>query len=368
MNKKIFSVFLILIGLLILTYNACGIPAKFSVLHGTEITNPMTSVSNEIMFGICGVINRCNPQVTIEDCQTGILPTTGFNTPLGLSSGFSVFSSVVQGEQSGILVGNQVGGATCYDSVNALGCSDARVLGAYVPSQPNPFSGAPNMLPVSSCNQAFSPQVIPELVQSTTSFTNSTNLTTTLPISSTGSGNLLVIGIAGGSVPQINSISDNAPGGSNIWINTNDQCTDVISSRAAWIWYAKNSSPGATAVTINWTGSDSGTLNFWMSEFSGIDTANPLDIGALINSQSSSAIASAPQVTTALPFEVVFSILATNVVSGLNGGSLFTSLPIVRGDNLAYEITSAVGNYGAQWTQPSSDYCSSSVAFKAAQQ
>ena len=46
--------------------------------------NPFAPVSNEIMFSVCSVINRCNTQVTIENCQAGVLATAGFATPLGL--------------------------------------------------------------------------------------------------------------------------------------------------------------------------------------------------------------------------------------------------------------------------------------------
>jgi len=352
---------------LVVLYNNCS---QDGLLGGkgfeTNTGNPM--VSNALLTGMCSVINRCNTQVELSDCKTGILNTSGFNTVLGLSSNYSVFSSIVQAEQGGSLVANQTAGNSCYNNVNALTCSDPRVVGAYVPSQANPYSGAPNMLPPTSCDQAYSAQALPQLVQNAATFVNATNLTVTISISSTGSGNLLIAGIAGGSASQVTTISDNAPGGSNTWVNTNYQCTDTQTPREGWLWYAKNSSPGATSVTVNWTGADAGTMNFWVAEFSGMDTLNPLDVGAVANSQAANTVASAPGVNTTAPYEIVFSIVATYIASGLNAGSSFTAFPFVRGDNLAYQITTSTGSYGAQWTQSSADYCASTISFKAAQQ
>src|ERR1700722_3468304 len=114
-------------ALIVLCYQNCG-PTNFSKNFESIQGNPMAPISNELLFGICGVINRCYPQVNLDQCQTGVLSTTGFAGPLGVSSNYSTFSSIEQGEQSGALSGNSSAGSSCYGSINQLSCSSPTVI------------------------------------------------------------------------------------------------------------------------------------------------------------------------------------------------------------------------------------------------
>jgi hypothetical protein len=114
-------------------------------------------VSDALIFGICGVIDRCNPGLSVDRCQAGLLSTSGFAAPLGLPALYTTMSSIVQAESTGAIQGNTAAGANCYNQIDVLDCADPTVQGAYVPSQANPFAGAPAMVPSASCNQVFSP-------------------------------------------------------------------------------------------------------------------------------------------------------------------------------------------------------------------
>src|SRR4051794_12169458 len=76
----------LLILVTIAGYNNCGQTKFVSTVQETVITNPKSPIANEVMFAVCGVINRCDPQITIDKCQSGLLNTNGFETPLGLSA------------------------------------------------------------------------------------------------------------------------------------------------------------------------------------------------------------------------------------------------------------------------------------------
>ncbi|MGZ3803610.1 MAG: hypothetical protein ACXVB4_05335 [Pseudobdellovibrionaceae bacterium] len=147
----------LLIPLLItLAYNGCS----ESVSKGTStVGNPLTSVTNKLLLAVCEVIQRCHTGVDSNLCQTGVLATSGFATPLGLPGTYTTYSSILQGEENGALVGNQTQANVCQGSLETLSCSDANVIAAYDPSLANPFAGSPNMIPGSSCSQTLIPQV-----------------------------------------------------------------------------------------------------------------------------------------------------------------------------------------------------------------
>ena len=189
----------------------------------------------------------------------------------------------------------------------------------------------------------------------------------TCSIPSTGNGNLLVVGWMsnfGGGATTIASVTDNA---GNIYSEAGPaKAVDTGANFMADLWYAKNSRPGATAVTItpNPTGT-TGTAVLW--EFSGVDTTAPLDKTAVLNSMAATATPSGASVTTTAPGEIVISIAA--IMSGLSGlvsGNSFTSDSVLNGNGWAHLITPSAGTYTAQWSSSSGTYSASSVSFKAA--
>jgi hypothetical protein len=184
-------------------------------------------------------------------------------------------------------------------------------------------------------------------------------------------GDLAVVGIdIYSAMSGIATLSDDA---GNTYVSA-----DVLSvtggspgqARAAAIWYATNTQPGA-ATSIQVTAVFSGTTAggaMWVAEFSGLDTASPLDTGA-VAMLPAGATAMAPPVVTTQPNELVFSIVDldnTAAITGL-GASPFASLSLVNRDAAAYYIAPVPGSYGAVWNESPTDLgCASTVAFKPA--
>ena len=192
---------------------------------------------------------------------------------------------------------------------------------------------------------------------------------TSCTIPSTGSGHLIVVAWQAGSgvstSTTINSVTDNA---GNTYVEAGAaRSMDTIAGSVADFWYATNSTAGATSVTITpgFSVTNAGAV-IW--EFSGVNTASPLDQMAVLNSQASTVAPSGAPVTTTAASEVVLSLAAVSgAVTGIYPGNAFTNDSGLKGNGWAHLITSSAGSYSAQWSQsPSGTYASSTVSFLAA--
>lgn len=123
----------------------------------TVAGNPMTMASSKIVSGVCSVITRCHPQVTMEECGTGVMGTSGFNMPLGLPPNYSTLTSIIEAENSGTLVNNSTLSDGCYQQITASSCSEAVAKSAYNPTSTQPFSGAVNLVLGQSCGGSLTP-------------------------------------------------------------------------------------------------------------------------------------------------------------------------------------------------------------------
>ena len=139
-----------------------------------------------------------------------------------------------------------------------------------------------------------------------------------------------------------------------------------VAGSVADIWYAMNSLPGATTVTIAPSSTiTSGSAVIW--EFSGADLSAPLDRTAILNSQAASAAPSGAPVTVSAGNDVVISLATAADVTGIFSGNPFVSDSTVDGNGWAHLVTSAPGTFNAQWNLGlSGTYASSTAAFKAA--
>jgi hypothetical protein len=185
-------------------------------------------------------------------------------------------------------------------------------------------------------------------------------------IPSTGTGNVLVIGWAsGGDGTTITSVSDNA---GNIYQEAGSaRAINTTANTMTDIWYAENSAPAATTLTITPSSSGiTGTALIW--EFSGVEPYSPLDQTAVLNSQEATTTPAGAPVATTSPAEVVVSIVnAAGGVNGLSSGNSFTSDSTAGGDGWAHYIATSAGSYAPSWTTGTSGtYCSSTISFKAA--
>jgi hypothetical protein len=193
-------------------------------------------------------------------------------------------------------------------------------------------------------------------------------------ISSTGSGNLIVVGIQLGkslsTSTTIATITDNAG-------NAYQEATGATSARSVDtgggtvvdIWYARNSQAGATSLTITPSATTSGSSAFiW--EFSGINTTAPLDQVSVLNSQTAGvlSLSGAPVTTTNYASEVVISLAAdSGTVSGILSGSAFSNDSTLNSGGWAHLITGVTGTFTPQWAlSVLGTFASSTVSFRAA--
>jgi hypothetical protein len=192
---------------------------------------------------------------------------------------------------------------------------------------------------------------------------------TVCTIPSTGSGHLIVVGwsSAEGTAPTIATITDNA---SNAYVEASNARAVDSSVNMVDIWYAPNSTSGATSVSITPNPSgNSGAAVIW--EFSGVATVSPLDQVAVLNSQPVTSTPSGASVTTTAPVEAVVTVIAPQWwMTGLANGSNFTQDSYL---NLSYYaigwahlITSSTGTYSAAWNTGADNYTSTTASFMAA--
>jgi len=188
----------------------------------------------------------------------------------------------------------------------------------------------------------------------------------TCSIPSTGSGNLIVVGIqmSANNATTISSVTDSA---GNVYAEAGAaRAIDTVAGTVADIWYAKASVAGTTSLTISPSASTSnGLAVIW--EFSGVDPTAPLDQVAVLNNQASTSVVSGAAVTVTSSIEAIVSIAVVgNSVSGIASGNAFVNDSTLQGNGWAHLITSSTGTYSAQWTPPAGTYAASTASFKAA--
>jgi hypothetical protein len=188
-------------------------------------------------------------------------------------------------------------------------------------------------------------------------------------IPATGSGNVIIVGFqmggGGDTSTTVGSVTDDA---GNAYVEAGSAPSlDSSGGSVVDIWYAKNSTSGATTVTVSpsATTTNAGVV-IW--EFSGVDRIAPFDQTAALNSQDASDAPAGASVTTTSASEVVISLMAVaGNVTGPAQGNAFTIDSSIKGNGWAHLITSSTGTFAAQFNQsPAGTYASSTVSFKAA--
>ena len=184
-------------------------------------------------------------------------------------------------------------------------------------------------------------------------------------IAPTTVGNLIVVSLAlsGTSSGTVTSVTDNAPGGTNIYVQApNARATDTGGSFVTDIWYCKNCKAGATSVTVN---SASSVAAVAVYEFSGADTNNPFDTANHADNQTAGTTGNHtmpnPSLTTNFAKEILVSAIA-------NGGNIidienpFANYQAFVG---AVQIVTALGTYNATFDSNTSGdvYCAGLAGF-----
>jgi hypothetical protein len=140
-------------------YNNCA-NVNFGKVQNTSTIgngfNPSTQASQEILFAICSVLDRCQGKVPFNTCMSGVSATKGIAATLGLPPGtYDPYSTLENAEASGTIRANLVNANSCVDTINILNCRSPSVKNAYNPTSSNPFSAVPNMIPAQACGAVF---------------------------------------------------------------------------------------------------------------------------------------------------------------------------------------------------------------------
>ena len=111
------------------------------------------------------------------------------------------------------------------------------------------------------------------------------------------------------------------------------------------VYYAKNIKGGADTVTVALPSNPS-ILELYLSEYSGIDTTNPID-GQAGASGNAGAVSSG-SVTTTAAGDMIYGFCIGD--AACTAGSGFTARSTLNGNLVEDELTSTVGSYAATGT------------------
>ena len=104
-----------------------------------DTTSPVTSdtspVATELLLAaICGKVNQCAPQVTVQACRAKIQDLESLHPQLGIElSTIDSFGAAILAERAGTIRADLSAASQCTADIEALSCNDERiekVLGA----------------------------------------------------------------------------------------------------------------------------------------------------------------------------------------------------------------------------------------------
>ena len=198
-------------------------------------------------------------------------------------------------------------------------------------------------------------------VQTTTLFQTSTATTIAKAFAaSSTTGNLIVVHLDwDGQTRSVTSVTD-SKGNSYARINgpTN---WDGLNYRAE-LWYAYNITGGGAAITVtgHLSGAPTSFSQIYISEYSGIVTANPLEQNAVAIGNSA-AVSSGPKTTT-YTNELIYGVsIGASGVLTVGGG--FTSRSTANSNIVEDKNGAAIGSYNAAFTSASGNWVAQMATF-----
>jgi hypothetical protein len=206
----------------------------------------------------------------------------------------------------------------------------------------------------------------PALVQhkEVSNLASGTNVALVQPVAS---GHLLIVTISVFSAltDQVTSVVDDV---GNSYVSVGTSYGGVYDTE---IWYAKNSIPGATQITVTNNGATM-THDIGFLEFSGMDLTAPFDqvngFGSTPTTNPMPGASISPSISTGV---VVSIVVLNNSCTGIHAGNPFQYLPFLGSGNCeSYMITSVGGSYQPNWDVTSAGANDNTIIafFKAAAQ
>jgi hypothetical protein len=188
-----------------------------------------------------------------------------------------------------------------------------------------------------------------------------------LTIAPTRAKSLIVVLLEYDTPVTVNSVVDNAPGGSSLYVEVpNSQATDSSNAIGCSVWYAANSRQKARSITV--TLSANQLIDIWMFEVQIMNSSSPLQEVGVVNDGASTSSPTGASVTTSNDIDFIASVIPQiQTTTGIHAGNTFTIGDIVDGTASLYLITSQKGAYSPQVDlNLASTFCSSTVAFREA--
>lgn len=172
-----------------------------------------------------------------------------------------------------------------------------------------------------------------------------TGTSATIAIPPTGSGSLLVVGVAVAGAPSNAVQTITLPGGRyltrDIALNLHG-CTRVVETWSAW-----DIGPGLDHLDIQLAAPV--TFSVYVLEVAGLSR---FPLSRTQNAGGPTGDLEPPPVTLPAPAGalIVSTITTCDTVTGLAPGSAFSALPIRHGSDLAHFVAPSPGDYGAAWS------------------
>jgi hypothetical protein len=164
----------------------------------------------------------------------------------------------------------------------------------------------------------------------------------------------------------INSIVDNAPDGSSIYVQVpNAVATNAGAGLTCDIWYTANSHQKATAITVTLGGNTPNVL--WIFEVQIMNSSSPLQEVGIVNDGAATTTIVGASVITSNALDFIANVtLVNDTITNITAGNNFTIGDIEQGHASAYLITSQKGTYNPAFDAFLSDFCSSTASFREA--
>ena len=189
----------------------------------------------------------------------------------------------------------------------------------------------------------------------------------TLAIAATGSDHLIVVALRSGGT-TISSVTDDAPGGSNVYVSIPAaRAVNAVANALVELWYATGSRPGATTISVV----SDGSLNTMVWEVDHIAAGNPVDTASELSDQPTTLTPFGPTITTTMAGEFVIAaaIVEINVIDIHAGNEFVEEFPEATSpgnDGYAHlgDPNAPAGAYRAEWdVDMSGTYCATGAAF-----
>jgi hypothetical protein len=159
---------------------------------------------------------------------------------------------------------------------------------------------------------------------------------------------------------SVQSVTDNAPGGSNHYVSANVR--SMAAQQDAEIWYARDANPGATSVVVTVT--TGGSFEVWVMEATGLAASGGADQGQ-IGSGGPTTTVVAPAVTpSATPALIVAAVCSNQTLGSVVSGNPFVGLAVQNGNGAAYYVPTTPGAYGPVYHNSFAAWNASVAAFR----